>query len=149
MDFLIPSILFGIAALAVTLLVILISTEARTKRQNAVKPKATTPENQPEKPSEIETPEIPPATIVTTPPIPISNQWSSLSHDQFQALSLELRNVHQHVYDIEQKLNILTTRIEHVEQTDNGHIHIEEEQETLELPQTPEGSIEDYPTQLS
>jgi hypothetical protein len=149
MDFLVPSVLFGIALLAVSLLVILISTEARTKRPNATKPKATTTENHPEKPSEIETPETLPAAIVTRPSVSTGNQWSPLSHDQLQDLSLQLRNVHQKVHQIEQKLDILTTRIEHIEQMYNGHTQIEEEQETLELSQIPAGSLEDYPTQLS
>jgi hypothetical protein len=140
-DFLVPSILFGIALLAVILLVILVTTETRTKRQNAVTPKVATPE----KPSAAE---VPPAAIATTPLVPIGNQQSSLSQDPFQDLSLEVRNAHQHIYNIEQKLDVLTTRIEHIERTYNGHIRIEEEQETLELPQTPEDLIEDYPTQL-
>ena len=176
MDFLVPSVLFGIALLAVILLVVLISIEARTKRQNTEKPKTATTESHPETPAKIETPETlavteasetlekievpetPPVVIEAsetpakievpeTPPVAIGNQWSSLSHDQRQDLSLELRNVHQQVYQIEQKLDLLTTRIEYIEQMYNGHTQIREEQETLELPQTPEGPVEDYPIQ--
>lgn len=158
MDFLVPSVLFGVALLAVILLVILISAEARTKRQNAAKPKTANTESHPETLSEIETPETQPkletsetspAAIVTTPPIAIGNQWSPLSHNQIQDLSLELRNVHQQVHQIEQKLDLLTTRVDYIEQISNGHTQIKEEQETLELPQIPEGPVEDYPTQSS
>jgi hypothetical protein len=128
-DFLVPSVLFGVAVLAVILLVVLISAEARTKRQNAAKPKTATTESHPEILSEIETPETSPkleapetspAAIVTTPPIAIDNQRSPLSHDQIQDLSQELRNVHQQVHQIEQKLGLLTTRVEYIEQISNG-----------------------------
>ena len=158
MDFLVPSVLFGVALLAVILLVILISAEARTKRQNAAKAKTANTESHPETLSKIETPETPPkletpepspAAIVTTPPIAIDNQRSPLSHDQIQDLSQELRNVHQQVHQIEQKLNLLTTRVKYIEQISNGHTQIREEQETLELPQIPEDTVENYPTQSS
>jgi len=154
-DFLIPSVLFGVALLAVILLVVLISAEARTKRQNAAEPKTATTESHQETLSKIETApkletaETSPAAIVTTPPVAIDNQWSPLSHDQIQDLSLELRNLHQQVHQIEQKLSLLTTRVDYIEQISNGHTQIREEQETLELSQIPESPVEDYPTQPS
>ena len=53
-----------------------------------------------------------------------------LNH-QFHELADEIRALHQHAWDLEQRLGRLSDMVDHVEHVQNGHTSVEEEQSLL------------------
>lgn len=49
----------------------------------------------------------------------------------FHELADEIRALHQHAWDLEQRLSALTEMVDHVERVQNGHTSVEEEQSLL------------------
>jgi hypothetical protein len=52
-------------------------------------------------------------------------------NQQFHELADEIRALHQHAWDLEQRLSALTEMVDHVERVQNGHTSVEEEQSLL------------------
>ncbi len=52
-------------------------------------------------------------------------------NQQFHELADEMRALHQHALDLEQRLGRLSDMVDHVERVQNGHTSVEEEQSLL------------------
>ncbi len=52
-------------------------------------------------------------------------------NQQFHELADEIRALHQHAWDLEQRLSVLTEMVDRVERVQNGHTSVEEEQSLL------------------
>jgi hypothetical protein len=52
-------------------------------------------------------------------------------NQQFHELADEIRALHQHAWDLEQRLSVLTEMVDRVERVQNGHTSVEEEQSLM------------------
>lgn len=60
-------------------------------------------------------------------PSPGEDQRLSSLNGQFRELAGEIRTLHQQAWQLEQRLSSLTEMVDHIEQTQDGRIRIEEE----------------------
>jgi hypothetical protein len=131
--------LFALGIVAILVVVVLARGEQgqNKARANGTGEQAPSPV-EPHPTSDPEVPAISRSQRLTVPPdrtpalMGLDEQPTSVRlNQQFHELADEIRALHQHAWDLEQRLSALTEMVDHVERVQNGHTSVEEEQSLL------------------
>ncbi len=139
MNILILGGLFALGIVAILVVVVLARGEQRqhTARANGTGGQAPSPVEPP--PTSV--PEVPAISRSQRLTVPLDGAPTLVGLDEqsasvrlklpFHELADEIRALHQHAWDLEQRLSALTEMVDHVERVQNGHTSVEEEQSLL------------------
>lgn len=139
MNILILGGLFALGIVAILVVVVLARGEQgqNKARANGIGVQAPSPV-EPHPTSDPEVPAISRSQRLTVPLdrtpalVGLDEQPTSVRlNQQFHELADEIRALHQHAWDLEQRLSALTEMVDHVESVQNGHTSVEEEQSLL------------------
>lgn len=139
MNILILGGLFALGIVAILVVVVLARGEQgqNKARANGIGVQAPSPV-EPHPTSDPEVPAISRSQRLTVPLdrtpalVGLDEQPTSVRlNQQFHELADEIRALHQHAWDLEQRLSALTEMVDHVERVQNGHTSVEEEQSLL------------------
>jgi hypothetical protein len=131
--------LFALGIVAILVVVVLARGEQRqhTARANETGGQAPSPVE----PSPTSVPEVPAISQSQRLTVPLDRAPTLVGFDEqsasvrlnqpFHELADEIRALHQHAWDLEQRLGALTEMVDHIERVQNGHTSVEEEQSLL------------------
>jgi hypothetical protein len=131
--------LFALGIVAILVVVVLARSEHGQNKANANGTGVQAPSPvEPHPTSDPEVPAISRSQRLTVPldrtPILVGLDEQSASvrlNQPFHELANEIRALHQHAWDLEQRLSALTEMVDHVERVQNGHTSVEEEQSLM------------------
>lgn len=139
MNILILGGLFALGIAAILVVVVLARGEHGQNKANANGTGGQAPS--PVEPDPTSMPEVPAISRSQRLTVPLDrtptlvglddHQTSVRLNQQFHELADEIRALHQHAWDLEQRLSALTEMVDHVERVQNGHTSVEEEQSLL------------------
>jgi hypothetical protein len=135
-------ILGGLFALGIVAILVVVVLARGEQGQNKVRANGTGVQApSPVEPDSTSMPEVPVTSRSQRLTVPLDRTPTLVGLDeqsasvrlnqQFHELADEIRALHQHAWDLEQRLSALTEMVDRVERVQNGHTSVEEEQSLL------------------
>lgn len=126
MNFLIIGGLLAFALLAVLVAVLLGMREQRAEKARA-NGNGSVPTNAQKPAQETPTTSNYTAAPEKSIPAPVDEQALVMLNGQFHEFATEIRSLHQQAWNLEQRLRGLTEMVDHIEESRNRRVHVEEE----------------------
>jgi len=135
-------ILGGLFALGIVAILVVVVLARGEQRQHTARANGTGgPAPSPVEPHPTSDPEVPTISRSQRLTVPLDRAPALVGLDEhpasvrlnqpFHELADELRALHQHAWDLEQRLGRLSDMVDHFESVQNGHTSVEEEQSLL------------------